>query len=197
MNTGQVDTTRRDTTSSWRRPSRSPRIPDHTLARYPSAVTPPGQHTSAEIARLLTMLRHAGADTIAIGHGRAPASIAAAQALQASWTTAGGTVLIIVDWPAAAASWLRPARRLTAGNPDAWIIADTVAGCAQVVRRLAEQPNWAPTRTVGFAGLASPDLVALTAPTSLAGMTGATATGQTWRVGPDQIIVTDEPDRSR
>ena len=197
MNTGQGDTTRLHKASSRRWPSSSPRIPDHTLGRYPSAVTLPGKHTGAELAALLRMLRQAGADTIAIGHGRAPASVVAARALQAAWTAAGGTVLGIVDWPAAAASWLRPARRLTAGNPDAWIIADTVAGCAQVVRRLAEQPNWAATRTVGFAGLASPDLIALTTPTSLAGMTGATATGGTWRVGPDHIIVTDKPDRRR
>ena len=197
MNTGPLDTTRLDTAPSSRRPSRPPRIPDRTLARYPAAVTPPGQHTIAELTMLLTMLRQASADTIAIGHGRALASVAAAWALHAAWTTAGGTVLSIVDWPAAAASWLRPARRLTTGHPDAWVIADTVAGCAQVVRRLAQQPNWTPTRTVGFAGLASPDLVALTTPTSLAGMTGATATGRTWRVGADHIIVTDQPDRSR
>ncbi len=73
------------------------------------------------------MLRQSGADTIAIGHGRAPASITAAQALHVAWIAAGGTVLTALDWPATAASWLRPARRLTTGNPDAWIIADTVA----------------------------------------------------------------------
>jgi hypothetical protein len=197
MNTGPLDAPRLHTASSRRWPSSSPRIPDYTLGRYPAAVTPPGPHTGAELAALLRMLRQAGADTIAIGHGRAPASVAEARALQAAWTAAGGTVLGIVDWPAAAASWLRPARRLTAGNPDVWVIADTVAGCAQVVRRLAEQPNWAPTRTLGFAGLASPDLVALTKPTSVAGMTGATATGGTWRVGPDHLIVTDKAGRPR
>lgn len=73
------------------------------------------------------MLRQTGADTIAIGNGRAPASITAAQALHVAWIAAGGTVLTALDWPATAASWLRPARRLTTGNPDAWIIADTVA----------------------------------------------------------------------
>lgn len=73
----------------------------------------------------------------------------------------------------------------------------TFAGCAQLARRLAEQPNRAPTHTVGFAGLASPDLVALTAPTSRTGMTGATTTGGTWLVGPDQIIVTADPERTR
>ena len=127
MNTGLGDTTRLHEASSRRWPSSSPRIPDHALGRYPSAVTLPGQHTGAELAT----------------------------------------------------------------------IADTIAGCAQVVRRLAEQPNRVATRTVGFAGLDSLDLIALTTPTSLAGMTGATATGDTWRVGPDHIIVTDKPDRPR
>jgi hypothetical protein len=166
----------------------SPRIPDHVLARYPDAVRPPEAHTDAELTRLVTMLQQARAVTIAIGHGRDPASVTAARALHAAWISAGGAVLAIVDWPAVAASWLRPARRLTAGDPDAWVIADTVAGCAQAVRRLAEQTNWSPARTVGFAGLARPDLVALTAPTSLAGMTGPTASGGTWRVGPDRTI---------
>jgi len=137
------------------------------------------------------MLRRAGADTIAIGHGRDPASVAAGHALHTAWSGTGGSVLAMVDWPGTAASWLRPARRLTAGDPDAWVIADTVAGSAQVVRRLAELASWAPTRTVGFAGLASPDLIALTEPTSLAGMSGATASGGTWRVAHGRVILAD------
>lgn len=70
-----------------------------------------------------------------------------------------------------------------------------------VARKLSE--GWrsrrtGPTGTVGFACLASPDLVALTALTCLAGMTGATATGGTWlRVGHDRVILTDEPERTR
>jgi hypothetical protein len=131
-----MSTIRFDTTSSWRSPRRSPQIPDHTLARYPAAVRPPEQHTSAELTRLLAMLQQAGVDTIAVG--RDPASVTAAQALGGAWITAGGTVLAVVNWPATAASWLRPARRLTADHPDAWVIADTVAGCAQLARRLAD-----------------------------------------------------------
>ena len=49
---------------TWRSPVRSPRIPDHTLARYPGAVRAPEQHTGVELTRLLMMLRSAGADTI-------------------------------------------------------------------------------------------------------------------------------------
>lgn len=119
------------TTSGTRRIPASPRIPDGTLARYPAAAQPPRRHTAAELARLLQMLHAAGASTIAIGHGRHPASAAAAQALAATWT-GEGTVLTVTDWPDTAASWLRPARRLTASQPDAWVIADTPAGCAQL-----------------------------------------------------------------
>jgi len=146
---------------------------------------------------MVAMLQEAGAESIAIGHGRHPASVAAARAVQAAWTTAGGSALDRVDWPETAASWLRPARRLTAGAPDAWVLAASIAGCAQVVRRLAQQANWTPARTVGFAGLAGDDLVALTAPISLAGMTGPTATGGTWRIGDDHVLLTDEPHRVR
>jgi len=146
---------------------------------------------------MVAMLQKAGADRIAIGHGRHPASVAAARALHAAWTAAGGSALDRVDWPETPASWLRPARRLTAGDPDAWVLADSIAGCARVVRRLAQQENWTPARTIGFAGLASDDLVALAAPISLAGMTGPTATGGTWRIGDDQVVLTDEPHRVR
>jgi Periplasmic binding protein len=166
----------------------SPRIPDATLARYPGASGPPRPHTAAELARLLSMLHADGAATIAIGHGRHPASVAAAHALAAAW--AAGPVLAVVSWPATAASWLRPARRLAAARPDAWIIADTPAGCAQLARRLAGQPGWAPDRTFGFADLGRPDLVALAGP-ALAGMSGPTASGGTWRIT-GHLLVRDE-----
>jgi hypothetical protein len=111
------------------------------------------------------MLCALGASTVAIGHGRHPASAAAAQALTAAWTRDTRTVLAVAHWPVAAASWLRPARRLTASQPDAWVVADTPAGCAQLAARLADQPGWTPARTLGFAGLASTDLIALTGTT--------------------------------
>ena len=178
-------------------PERSPRIPEHTLARYPDSVRSARQHTAPELNHMVAMLQKAGADRIAIGHGRHPASVAAARALHAAWTAAGGSALDRVDWPETPASWLRPARRLTAGDPDAWVLADSIAGCAQVVRRLAQQENWTPARTIGFAGLASDDLVALTAPISLAGMCGPTATGGMWRIGDDRVVLADEPHRVR
>ncbi len=44
FDTGRFDGNRFSAASSWR----SPRILDHTIARYPAAVAPPEQHTSAE-----------------------------------------------------------------------------------------------------------------------------------------------------
>ncbi|HEY3954931.1 MAG TPA: hypothetical protein VGM53_16280 [Streptosporangiaceae bacterium] len=168
----------------------SPRIPDAALARCPGAGRPPRPHTAAELARLLRMLHTAGAASIAIGHGRHPASAAAARVLAAAWAGGPGTVLATASWPATAASWLRPARRLAAGRPDAWVIADTPAGCAQLAMRLTGQPGWAPARTFGFASLASPDLITLTG-TALTGMTGPTASGGIWRIGRGLLIRND------
>lgn len=103
-------------------------------------------------------------------------------------------MLAVVDWPAAAASWLRPAQRLAGSQPDAWILADTPAGCAQLARRLTGQPGWTPGRTFGFASVATPDLLALTPPGALAGMTGATAAGGSWRIGQGLLLVNDDPE---
>ena len=151
-------------------------------------------HTAAELDRLIRMLRASRAETIAIGHGRHAASAGAADALAAAWTAGAGQVLAVVDWPAAAASWLRPAQRLAGSQPDAWILADTPAGCAQLASRLTGQPGWTPGRTFGFASVATPDLLALTPPGALAGMTGATAAGGSWRIGQGLLLVNDDPE---
>ncbi|CNI53699.1 Uncharacterised protein [Mycobacterium tuberculosis] len=129
---------------------------------------------------------------IAIGHGGHCTSIAAAAAINAAWTELGGSVEQIASWPADAASWMRPARRLVAGQPDAWVIADTPAGWAQLVRRLATYPCWSPARTFGFAGLASQDLLGL-AGDALNGMTGATADGRRWFITGRSLTVDDLP----
>ena len=73
------------------------------------------------------------ATLVAVGHGRDETFVAAADAFLAAWD---GQVAVVVDWPASAASWLRPARRLLAAEPDAWVIADTPAGSEPVARRL-------------------------------------------------------------
>jgi hypothetical protein len=172
--------------------SPSPRVPDSALARHADATRAPAPHTAAELERLLRMLRESGAHGIAIGHGRHPASVAAAGALATAWSAGPGAVLAVVDWPGTAASWLRPARRLASCHPDAWVVADTAAGCAQVGRRLAEQPGWSPGRTFGFAALATAGLVTLSGPGTLTGMTGASANGGWWRVDRGLLITTDD-----
>jgi hypothetical protein len=148
-----------------------------------SAPEPP---TKAELDALIGLLHAARATTISIGHGRHGASIAAATAIADAWP---GTVLATVDWPATAASWLRQARRLVRSEPDAWVIADTPAGCARLVARLVEQPGWTPTRTFGAASLGNPELAELSDLDLLTGMSGATATGGTWRI--DHGVLTD------
>ena len=173
----------------------SPRIPAAWLARCPRASQPPDAHTAAELTALLRLLRAAPADGIAIGHGRHPASAAAAQALAAAWGETGGAVLAVVSWPAGPASWLRPARRLAGAQPGAWVIADHPAGCAQLARRLAGQPGWAAARTFGFASVATTDLISLAGPGLLDGMTGATAAGATWRIA-DGVLDADDSSRA-
>lgn len=161
----------------------SSRIPAGQLARYPRASQPPGGHTAAELARLVRLLQESGAGSIAVGHGRHPASAAAAGALGAGWEQVGGVVLGAVSYPADAASWLRPARRLVAWHPDAWVVADNPAGLAQLSRRLVGQPGWAAERTFAFGSAASADLIPLAGPGTLAGLTGAAADGGWWRAG--------------
>jgi hypothetical protein len=158
----------------------------HSVIRTPNPIPAttqlPAAHTPSELSVILTLLRVAGASTIAIGHGRNPASTHTASAIARAWTDAGGDVLDIVDWPVTAASWLRPARRLASSRPDAWVIADTPAGFAPLARRLAADPDWVPSRTLGTASLDSPDLSQLALPARLTGLSGATANGGTWRL---------------
>ncbi len=149
-----------------------------------------GPHTEPELARLLRLARELPAHIVAIGHGRHEASRAAARAFAHAWEAGGGDIVAVVDWPASAASWLRPARRLTAGAPDAWVIADTPAGWAHVAHRLAHSTSWAPDRTLGFASLDDVDLVRL-AGAAVHAMTGATATGGTWRIR-SRLLVRDD-----
>lgn len=162
-----------------RNPGASRRIPDRLFAEHPQSSRTPAPHTAREISTLIDLL--GGASTIAIGHGRHTTSRETAIAVSKAWRDLGRTVLGTVDWPAAAASWLKPASRLVSTHPDAWVIIDNPAGCAQLAIRLAEHDNWAATRTFGTASLDSPDTAALTAGV-LSGMRGATATGGTWRV---------------
>src|ERR1700743_1643301 len=83
-------------------------------------------------------------------------------------------------WRADAASWLRPARRLTETAVDAWVIADQEPAWTRMSARLSESTDWDPARTVAFAGLDSPTTVATAEAGALDGMVGATAEGGLW-----------------
>ncbi|MFF2353241.1 hypothetical protein ACFVVL_26060 [Kitasatospora sp. NPDC058115] len=138
-------------------------------------------HTEAELAALEGLLpRHA---VVVIGHGRDPASVAAAGAFAARREASGGTVAAVVDWPEEAASWLRQARRFAAPAPDAWVVAAGPRGWAGMSRRLRLSTDWDPSRTVGFAATGSALALALAGPGTLDGLRGATADGRTWQVG--------------
>ncbi|MCZ4123458.1 Ada metal-binding domain-containing protein [Streptomyces sp. H39-S7] len=139
--------------------SRSPLVPAAQAARY-AGMPAPSPHSEAELRSLLALLTAPAAaiSTVAVGHSRDAASRAAAEAFTAAWQAGGGTVVAVVDWPEQAASWLRPAIRLTAQSPDAWVIAAAPLGWAQLSRRLALSTDWDPHRTFTFAPLA-PDMV--------------------------------------
>lgn len=141
-------------------------------------------HTTAELAALLGLLAAARpcVRTLAVGHGRDPASRAAATAAAEAWEAAGGDVLAVVDWPEEAASWLRPARRLTAGAPDAWVVAGAAPGFARLARRLRQSTGWAPDRTYALASLGTSQVVELAGADTVHGLRGASADGGTWQM---------------
>ncbi|MGW2330315.1 ABC transporter substrate-binding protein [Streptomyces sp. NPDC001700] len=163
--------------------SRSPLIRAQELAAY-GDLPSPDPHTGPELSALLGLLVAAKGrvETVAIGHSRDTASRSAAEAFAAAWQARDGRVLATVDWPESAASWLRPARRLTAGEPDAWVMAAAPLGFVQLARRLRHSTDWDPARTVAFAALRDSRLPALTGPDTLHGLRGATAEGGTWAV---------------
>ncbi|QMU71563.1 hypothetical protein [Streptacidiphilus sp. P02-A3a] len=172
---------------SGRARSRSPLLrPSGPAPATPAA---PAAHTGAELRSLLGLVAAARPTvrTVTVGHGRDPASEAAALAFAEAWQARGGEVQALVDWPDAAASWLRAARRLTTGTPDAWVVAGGPLGWAQLSRRLRHSTDWTPRRTFGFASLGDILAVELAGAETLRGMSGATPDGGTWRVGGELI----------
>ncbi|MFJ2867605.1 hypothetical protein [Kitasatospora sp. NPDC087314] len=166
------------------RPVPSPLLPAPAATAY-GPLPAPAPHTAAELASLLRLLtdhRRPRLHSVTIGHSRDTASRDAATAFADAWRTAGHTVLAVVDWPEQAASWLRPAHRLTDREPDALVIAAAPLGWAQLARRLAHSTPWRPDRTFGFASLAEPAAVALAGDGVLDGVRGASADGGTWRI---------------
>ncbi|MDI5979819.1 hypothetical protein [Amycolatopsis magusensis] len=86
--------------------------------------------------------------TVTIGCSRDAGCRALAEVAAADWTGRGGVVLSIVDWPEAAASWLRQARRFVEGGPDAWLVLARPPGWAGMRHRLLLSTDWDPARTV-------------------------------------------------
>ncbi|MWA08966.1 hypothetical protein [Streptomyces sp. BA2] len=166
-----------------RESSRSPLISAAERAAY-ADLPAPAPHTEAELAALIGVLTlpKARIETVTIGHSRDTASRAAAEAFAAAWTDRGGTVLTAVSWPETAASWLRPAHRLTAEIPDAWVVAAAPLGLAQLARRLRHSTRWDPARTYAFASLQDSRVPALAGDDVLHGLRGVTAGGATWDV---------------
>ncbi|MEV7271817.1 hypothetical protein ACIQIG_18720 [Streptomyces bacillaris] len=149
----------------------------------------PAPHTGAELTALVGLLTVPGKriGTVAVGHSRDAPSRAAAEAFTTAWEARGGTVLAVVDWPESAASWLRPAVRLTETAPDAWVVAAAPLGFAQLARRLRHSTDWDPARTCAFAALGDHRLPALAGDGTLHGLRGATADGGTWEVHHDAV----------
>lgn len=145
---------------------------------------PGDAHTTAELDALMGLLTAPGSRirSVSVGHSRDQASRGAAAAFGDAWAARGGQVLAVVDWPETAASWLRSARRLTAGLPDAWVVAAAPLGFAQLARRLRHSTAWDPARTVAFASLLDPRVPALAGPDTVHGLRGAAADGGTWDV---------------
>ncbi|GGX26885.1 ABC transporter substrate-binding protein [Streptomyces noursei] len=141
-------------------------------------------HTEAELSTLLDLLTggRARVRTVAVGHARDPAARAAAEAFATAWQDMAGDVVAVVDWPEEAASWLRAARRLTAGAPDAWVLSGAPLGVAQLLRRLRHSTDWDPARTYCFAGLGTPEVVRLAGAETVDGLRGAAADGGKWEM---------------
>jgi len=147
-----------------------------------------GGPADVELKTVITQLERLDARMVAVGHGRDARSRRAARLFTSTWTAGldpdgvHRQIACTVDWPAEAASWLRPARRLTETAVDAWVIADTPAGWTRMSERLRESTDWAAERTVAFSGLDSTVMVAGVPEGTLDGLVGATTAGGLWFV---------------
>ena len=155
----------------------SPRLPA-ALARDLAGSGP----TGAELRQMTDLALRRGARSVAIGRGRSAGAAAAVTEFARRWEAGGGTVLTVVTWPEEAASWLRQATRLTAADPDLWIMAGPPRGWAQMARRLLWSTPWQPGRTLAFAALGTQRAIGLVGAHNLHGLAGATADGGTWTV---------------
>jgi hypothetical protein len=150
----------------------------------------PAPHTNPELETIMGLLteRRSRVSTISVGHARDDASRSAANAIIRAWTVHGGDVLGVVDWPEDAASWLRQATRLAMGATDAWVVAGSPLGWAQMGRRLRCSTDWDPERTIAFSSLADIQLIELADPDVFKGLRGTMPDGGTWRIGGGGLI---------
>lgn len=148
--------------------------------------------TKAELSTVVELVHTHRAVLVNVGHGRNPQSIAAAGAFVEEWKAIGGEIGAIVSWPAVAASWLRPACRLAAGAPDAWVIADGIDGWAGFGKRLAATGSWRARRTVGFATLADPRLPSVVGFDATEGLHGAFSDGTAWAFRDGLLVACSE-----
>lgn len=142
----------------------------------------------AEIATVVRLVQAHRARLITVGHGADRRSRACAEAILAAWRDLGGEVNAVVSWPAVAASWLRPASRLVAGAPDAWVVADGVPGWCGLGPRLVSAGGWRAPRTIAFAGLADPELPSQAGSEATEGLRGALPDGRAWTFRDGHLI---------
>lgn len=170
--------------------SSSPR----TLPPRPDLPEDDGAPTEPELRMVIAQLERLDARLVSVGHGRDRRSRLAAERFAAVWSASTDrngrdrSVAVIVDWAAEAASWLKPARRLTEPEVDAWVISDRPHTWAQMVRRLRASTNWDPGRTIALAALGTPLTVALAGANALEGLRGASPDGRLWFVHEGRLI---------
>ena|SRR2546421_4385872 len=152
-----------------------------------------------EVDAVISYLFDLGAVVVSVGHGRDPRSVDLARRFPERWDGLGRIdereafargIDTVVDWPSAAASWLRPALRLTTGAADAWVIADTAVSFAPMSRRLRQSTPWDPMRTVCFSDLGDPRLTELAGGDVVGGLRGIRSDGTRWQIP-------DAPTKSR
>jgi hypothetical protein len=160
----------------------SPRLDDKYVDQFDDAYSAPAPHTDDEIRRLVRLAASRQAHSVIIGHGSDPAATAAARAFADAWRNHGGVILDTVRWAERGASWLGPARILTAVEPDLWVLGGAPAGLAQMIRRLIWSTQWQPNRTIGFASASSSTMRQLAHGDNLEGLIGAASDGGTWGI---------------
>lgn len=165
----------------------SPRLEDTLIDSVAGARDEPAVPSIAEIDTVVRALRNRGVKAVAFGHSRHASACDAANRFEATWTEQGEE-LRIMDWPTKAASWLRPAQRLTGDFADAWVLTGDPASLAQMIRRLVFSTPWSPSRTIGFASLLHPKLPLLSGLGMLDGAVAVSADGRMWRIEGEQPL---------